>query len=879
MLSATLLASLSLTNPALAGEHAEIVVALPAIGQVSLVLDRFETLTQDAHVLRVGDGTAPQAADLHAVARSVRTFSGEVEGFPGSWAYMAYSPAGRVGLVQVDGRRFALVPVEGSTWAGPVYGPGRWVESTGSGAPVVDDMCRVLGEHRHEDEGGAAGIPLPPPSARGKRVQIAADCDYEFTSIFDSPETASAYVVSLYGAISGVYERECGVRVQLSYIRLWTSPDDPFQDPDPLVQFRDHWNQTQGAVERDVAQLLTGRRNLPYGGVAWLSAACGDLGYSVCGYLIGSFADAGATSPGNWDIIVTAHELGHNIGTLHTHDYGLDTCASGTILRGGFMSYCHTVSGATSNIDLTLHTVVRDRIADFLAKAPCVDLDCDGDGMGDAEQIALSPGLDSNGDGKLDACQDCDQDGVLDPVAIAAGAADADGNGVPDVCDPDCNGNGTVDALDIRLGVSADEWGNGVPDECELDCNGNGASDYSEILANMALDLDRNAQLDACQDCDGDGTLDTTVLANSLHWWVANAADGSLRELNARSGVRQRTSAAAPEPVVDLALGRDGLLYGTSGARVVRWDPATGASLGTFIAAGAGGLNQAKGLLFLPDGTLLVASFGSANVLRFSTGGVPIGVFAAPPLGRPHGLALRGDGVVAVGTNDGRVYGYSQAGVPVGALADLTPLGGTTNPSGLLYLPNGDLLVASRGLDQVHRFDGLTGAHLGRFDVGANAGSATALKTPMSLHLVGGGRTVLVTNQTGTSAIIGFAVDNGYHSRTYRVYSVDAPSPTGLVVMPASPLDCNENLVPDACDVAAGSSEDRNGDGTPDECQGGPWLAADLNMDGVVNGADLGVLLSAWGPCPAPPSGCTADVNGDGTVNGADLGALLSVWN
>jgi len=49
----------------------------------------------------------------------------------------------------------------------------------------------------------------------------------------------------------------------------------------------------------------------------------------------------------------------------------------------------------------------------------------------------------------------------------------------------------------------------------------------------------------------------------------------------------------------------------------------------------------------------------------------------------------------------------------------------------------------------------------------------------------------------------------------------------------------------------------------------------DLNGDGVVNGADLGLLLFSWGPCP----GCQADLNGDGVVDGADLGALLAAWS
>jgi hypothetical protein len=50
---------------------------------------------------------------------------------------------------------------------------------------------------------------------------------------------------------------------------------------------------------------------------------------------------------------------------------------------------------------------------------------------------------------------------------------------------------------------------------------------------------------------------------------------------------------------------------------------------------------------------------------------------------------------------------------------------------------------------------------------------------------------------------------------------------------------------------------------------------ADLNSDGQVNGADLGLMLAAWGPC----AGCDADLNGDGQVNGADLGLLLADWS
>lgn len=50
---------------------------------------------------------------------------------------------------------------------------------------------------------------------------------------------------------------------------------------------------------------------------------------------------------------------------------------------------------------------------------------------------------------------------------------------------------------------------------------------------------------------------------------------------------------------------------------------------------------------------------------------------------------------------------------------------------------------------------------------------------------------------------------------------------------------------------------------------------ADLNGDGVVNAADLALLLGSWGTCPPP---CPADLDGDGSVGASDLALLLGSW-
>jgi YVTN family beta-propeller protein len=47
---------------------------------------------------------------------------------------------------------------------------------------------------------------------------------------------------------------------------------------------------------------------------------------------------------------------------------------------------------------------------------------------------------------------------------------------------------------------------------------------------------------------------------------------------------------------------------------------------------------------------------------------------------------------------------------------------------------------------------------------------------------------------------------------------------------------------------------------------------ADLSGDGIVDGADLGRLLAAWGLPGA------SDLSGDGTTDGADLGIMLAAW-
>jgi hypothetical protein len=87
--------------------------------------------------------------------------------------------------------------------------------------------------------------------------------------------------------------------------------------------------------------------------------------------------------------------------------------------------------------------------------------------------------------------------------------------------------------------------------------------------------------------------------------------------------------------------------------------------------------------------------------------------------------------------------------------------------------------------------------------------------------------------------------------------------------------DCNSDGIVDYGQILQGQLADTNADGVPDICQVPTCVDADLFRDFTVNGADLGILLSQWGPVT---SMTVSDINGDGVVSGADLGLLLSFW-
>ncbi|MBM43475.1 MAG: hypothetical protein CMJ36_00460 [Phycisphaerae bacterium] len=772
-------------------------------------------------------------------ASSITLLRGSIGGKDDSLVYMAIGPRGALGTAMLDGEAWVLAPLDGRK--GLVEDGLQWQRAMHAGQPPLGvPVC------------GARGEPQSLPGMRGLglnldrlRLDLAVETDYEFLELFSGDlDAAAAYITAMYGAVAAIYERDVDVELVLTFVRLWETPDDLFNDDDPLVPFRNYWNENMQEVDRDLAQFLTGRTNLPYGGVAYVSATCSEIGYSVSGYTLGSFYSATEPGFGNWDIVVSAHELGHNCGTYHTHDYGIDNCAGGDINRGSIMSYCHTTTGGNSNVDLRFHVITQDAMHEHLDTAPCLLPDCNGNGQGDQLDILLGVSVAYNLNNIPDDCEDCNGNGEYDSDDVAKGtSADVDGDGFPDECQPDCNGNGVPDSHDILEGTSTDLWGNGIPDDCEEDCDGDGTSDYNQIQADMTLDLNRNAVLDACEDCDGDGTPDHIQLQGSGSLWIAGTGDGEVKAFHPASGVPiESTSSPTPANGRDVLLTEHDLLVSDGDADAVSiFDRITG----DFDTTLQGGLVSPEGMALDEDGHLLVVSRGTASVERFDLETrTHMGSAIAAGTGgldQPRGILVPGDGMILVTSIDNAVLEFDLDGQ---FIRELIPGGPTdlVDPRGMALRPGGTLLVTSHGSNSILEYDRQSGDFLGRYDRGGLPSGYWGLGQPWALR-IGPDGDVYVSTYGANTAVQVYEESTGLFKRRFYILSQLIPAPTGFDFAPPIEGDCDGNLVLDSCEIASGVHEDNNGNGVPDICE----CPADLSGDGIVGVDDLLLVIAGWG--------------------------------
>jgi hypothetical protein len=362
------LASLADAAPALAEARlARLVGPSPAAREAAAIeLERIDPPIAPGAILAV-DGVASSpspgawAGDLTLWrARSQR--SGAPAGF------VATSARGARGWL-VDPLTGELVHVLSSRRAAGGFGThGIAAASIDAAAPVFD--C----EGALQAPEGSGGGSRASQAAALPRVRLALETDYQLYSRFDDVGALVGYVTALVAAASQRYATDVQVELEIAYLGVHSQPDDGWTTPDSLgsasqmlSEFQQAWGPAYGGswpASADLAHFLSGAAL--GGGVAYVGVTCNpDWGFAVSGNL-NAFIDwsswSFASGPLTWDFVVFVHELGHNLGSLHTHSYcpPLDRCASscsgGSVCsRGTVMSYCHLCAGGMAQIDLEFH--------------------------------------------------------------------------------------------------------------------------------------------------------------------------------------------------------------------------------------------------------------------------------------------------------------------------------------------------------------------------------------------------------------------------------------------------------------------------------------------------------------------------------------------
>lgn len=194
----------------------------------------------------------------------------------------------------------------------------------------------------------------------------------------------SNWVTALFNNIKTLYDNE-SVNVSISEIFVWTETDPYSGQPGTILnQFRT----ARPTFNGDLAQLI---RNPATTSVAWVNALCGTYKYSYCGVNNQNIA----VPTYSWNIEAMTHELGHNLGSPHTHacawngdNTAIDGCgpASGnnegcdgplpTTTKGTIMSYCHLVSSVGISFANGFGPQPGDLIRETIASKPCLGSDC-----------------------------------------------------------------------------------------------------------------------------------------------------------------------------------------------------------------------------------------------------------------------------------------------------------------------------------------------------------------------------------------------------------------------------------------------------------------------------------------------------------------------
>ena len=228
-----------------------------------------------------------------------------------------------------------------------------------------------------------------------KCVTFYYEVDYDlYLSNNSSIETAANWATSVFNNVQTLFAND-GITTALNAVYVWTTPDVYEGIGTASSDYLQAFQYYRPVINGDVG-VLVGIDPGGLGGVAYLNGLCTDYNY---GYSDVNGISVATVPTYSWTTQVMTHELGHLMGSPHTHacawngnNTPIDGCGSeagypeqgcsligpipSSIIKGTIMSYCHLISGVGISFANGFGLQPATLMANTINSKPCLGADC-----------------------------------------------------------------------------------------------------------------------------------------------------------------------------------------------------------------------------------------------------------------------------------------------------------------------------------------------------------------------------------------------------------------------------------------------------------------------------------------------------------------------
>ncbi len=326
----------------------DLVIPKQGGGTYTIKLGNYDILPDNFRIEAAGE----KGSAFHSYQRGLY-YRGVVEGIPGSVAAFSFFGNEVYGIFSIpDEGNYVLVP---NTQVGTYYDYNpHYILYNDVGLKIKDHapMC------------GTDELPeLPRPASKGttylnnnvydncRDIKVYELADYAmYKSKSYSVTNVTNYLTALFNNQAAIYRNE-GILISLDYVKIDTVTDVYYNLAQNSIKWLDMFGyQTQNNLNGCDLGIMFTTRYGSMGGIAWLMAMCTQYyapdsagAYAFCNIDNQNVVNFPTYS---WDVEVSTHEMGHVVGSPHTHRCCWNPPARNTAIDG-----CYTLEGncATPN--------------------------------------------------------------------------------------------------------------------------------------------------------------------------------------------------------------------------------------------------------------------------------------------------------------------------------------------------------------------------------------------------------------------------------------------------------------------------------------------------------------------------------------------------